>query len=214
MMVAIPAWYAGRIPAPFDRTAGMFEFSNFAHTFDRALPYAILPATLFLIRLLNRKDRYELSPAVISCGSLLFAYYLCGQNITVLFVPIPLLVGYTLFRLFLIHPVANLQVSPAAGAVGAFLEMKDREVLAKQRKKALDKKFAQAEIAPPTYELGVSDIKQFTDSGGPESGLSGGSQAGRIFSLGPQSGPWDNATAFWRLFRGSQKRKSKAGKGI
>src|ERR1700745_3970820 len=71
--------------------------------------------------------------------------------------------------------------------------MRNRQALARQRRKTLEKKFVQAEIAPATYDMGVADTNEFLHTATAEFGPIKSSNAGKIFSLGPELGPWHNA---------------------
>jgi hypothetical protein len=189
MVAAIPAWYAGGQSTSNFTSPGVFDFSNFAFRFDSLLPYAIVPIIIAIVRLLNRNDAYQLTASIISCGSLLFAYYLCGQAVLVLFIPIPMIMGYYLFRRFLLAPSA-ISAAGQVSSVEDFLKRQMDLALGSQRRKSLDKKFGSGDLTYSIYRRAIAQLKAAM---GVDETLSTRNPAPSIFSTGAGGGPWGDA---------------------
>jgi hypothetical protein len=193
MIAAIPAWYAGGESNSNPRSPNVYDFSNFAFTFDALLPYVTVPIIIAIMRLLNPHDHYQQNTAinatVLSCGSLLFAYYLCGQAILLLFVPIPMLVGYFLFRRFLVLRSTAPRIGTAL-SVKDFLKKQTDGALAFQRKKSLDKKFGSGDMSYSVYRRSVAQLQR---AFGLDDTFRTNEDTTSIFSTGAGGGPWRDA---------------------
>jgi hypothetical protein len=188
MIAAIPAWYATGPSNSDSRSPDVFDFSNFAYSFDSLLPYMIVPAIIAIMRLLNRNDDYRLSATIMSCGSLLFAYYLCGQAVVILFIPIPMIAGYYLFRKFLVVP--TIDTDAAVPTVKDFLKKQTDGALAAQRKKTLDKKFGVGDLTYSVYRRAVAQLKSAM---GVDDTFRAPTDTLSIFATGAGGGPWRDA---------------------
>lgn len=198
MLMAVPAWYAANGLRQPGRAPELFDFSQFAHQVDRLLPFLILPGLLAVMHFTNRKNSYHLHPGAIACGSLVFAYYLCGQTATLFFVPIPMLLGWALFRKFLLR--RNLEVAHpvAPGVVESYVELQRIKVSANERRKTLEKKFEQAKSTAADFRKGIQDVKRFLRRSNLEFKSRARTKNPQVFNLGPRPDPWSNALASLR----------------
>jgi hypothetical protein len=198
MLMAVPAWYASNGLRQPGRVPELFDFSQFAHQVDRLLPFLILPGLLAVMHFTNRKNSYHLHPAAIACGSLVFAYYLCGQTATLFYVPIPLLLGWALFRKFLLRRNPDLVHPMAPSVVESYVELQRINASANERRKTLEKKFEQAKSTVADFRKGIQDVKRFLRRSNVEFKSKARTNNAQVFNLGPRPDPWSNALASLR----------------
>jgi hypothetical protein len=161
------------------------------------LPLVALVAVLVFLRKSNPTDRFELSEGERAAGALVFAFYLCGETTNLLLVPIPLLLGYHLYRhRLLIGPNDLKSAHPGfdkSTALAALIKLKNAEHLRRAFRRNAEKKYTEGEMTRDAFEDGlVTADKHVADA---QAALPMGEEELReqIFARGPGTGPWDNA---------------------
>jgi len=169
--------------------------TTLARHIDDLLPYLLALGCILFLRELNRPDVFGFPrKETLRIGALLFAFFLAGRTTNLLFIPVPLLLGWWLFRYFAVRPENPSQ--PAADMVEqirSFLNYRRSTPILNDLRSAVENKFRKAEISLADYKEKLSEVDalqhQLTGA------LPGGEQQAeaQIFNYGPGSGPWQNA---------------------
>ncbi len=162
------------------------------------LPSALLIGLITFLRKSNPADEFELRAEAVSIGAILFAYYLCGRTTSLLFAPVPLLLGWYVFTRW-----ALLERVPFAAPKSAFalqelvrklLDYKQARQLSASLQRNLEKKYAQGDLPLPDLQNKMKDSQAYV-RGALEALPNGGEAEAKqkIFGHGPELGPWANA---------------------
>lgn len=124
------------------------DLADLAYVIDDLLPYALLVGMVLFLRMSNPDDRFELGADARRVGALLFAFYLSGRTANLLFVPVPLLVGWYVFTRWLARGGAAEAADPAARQilVGGLLYHRRTQALVEDLRKGLGKKYAEGAL--------------------------------------------------------------------
>jgi hypothetical protein len=94
--------------------------TTLARHIDDLLPYLLALGCILFLRELNRPDVFGFPrKETLRIGALLFAFFLAGRTTNLLFIPVPLLLGWWLFRYFAVRPENPSQ--PAADMSNKFV---------------------------------------------------------------------------------------------
>jgi hypothetical protein len=169
------------------------RFTTLAYSVDDLLPYALLPGIVVLIRLLNRKDGFHLSSGSVLAGALLFSFYLTGRTSNLLFIPIPLLVGYYLFTRWTLALDAAPRLAVTPEIVSRLVKYKQSVSLARSLERAIEKKYTAGDVTLEDYRKKVAESKRAECEAAAQLKVAVGTTSPEIFTYGPESGPWENA---------------------
>jgi len=127
---------------------------------DDLLPYLLALGCILFLRELNRPDVFGFPrKETLRIGALLFAFFLAGRTTNLLFIPVPLLLGWWLFRYFAVRPENPSQ--PAADMVEqirAFLNYRRSTPILNDLRSAVENKFRKAEISLADYKEKLSEV--------------------------------------------------------
>lgn len=194
IMISLPMRYlAGAERAASD--AG--DLQLLASRIDTLLPYALLIGLLSFLRKSNPDDRFDLQAEAISIGTILFAYYLTGRTANLLFVPFPLLVGWLIFKRWVLVSPAIVGASTASHSaselVRRLLDCKQARRLSDNLRNSLEKKYTQGDLALADMQKKIAESQEHLAK--TQAALPAGERAAKrqIFGQGPEPGPWANA---------------------
>jgi len=174
------------ITGPYEANVAYTIIQAF-YLLDRLLPFALLIGAATLVRLLNRRDSFDVSPGEIYVGTLVFAWYVSGHSATLLFIPVPFLLAWFLFRHWLVGREQHAAASPAL--VRKFIEDRHAKSRLENLQKGLDKALGEGELKLSEYQ---ERLKEGQEAAASLAAGSDGSET-RILAGGPEGGPWQNA---------------------
>jgi len=171
---------------------------SFFDDISYSLRYLILfPIYLFLKHIAS-KDDFDIQPTEIMLTGMLFAFYLCGQSTNLLLVPIPLLLGWYLFKEHLMVTSNNINASMTspqkrADTVARLLAVKEAQRLQHGYKKQGEKAYTSGELKRDAYEDGMKLAKEHIANAKASLAMTEYKARETIFTLGPEPGRLSNA---------------------
>jgi hypothetical protein len=176
---------------------GVYDLTELTIHIDALLPYALIGGVLLFLKLLNQEDTHELSEHALGIGALLFAFYLTGRAAHLLFIPIPLLLGWYVFRRWVITTPGSmgtlLWTSPTRAIVQPFLDYKQALRWAHSLRSNVEKKYAQGDITLAEMRGKLQDVEQLATQRENALPVKPTAIKQLIFANGPENGPWANA---------------------
>ena len=174
-----------------DHEASMYTFTGFFYLMDWLLPYALLGGAVVLVRLLNRDDRFELTSGEHQLGALLFAWYVSGHGSSLLFIPVPFLLAWYMFRRWLIVP-SYQPVSLSPSVLSRLLAERRARTRLEGLQKGLDKKLSQGELTLSEYKARLKEAQAEATNAAAVLVAETKGIPPHIFSKGPEDSPWRN----------------------
>ncbi len=200
------------------RTVSIYDLNALAIGIANLLPYALLLGLVIYLRNLSRKDQFELGAEAIRAGTLLFAYYLIGRATSLVFAPIPILLGWFIFTRFVLVERVSLPAivagEEARSLVRRLLDFKTARESLYSLQKSLRKKYAQGDIDLDKLNANIaasqarvketenalpkdtSEVKRKIFGYGPEPNPAANAKIavlyGMVFSIPFQAGKWLN----------------------
>ncbi len=191
------------------RAVSIYDLSALALGIANLLPYALLIGLfVYLGKYLSKAQSarpFELGPEAISIGTILFAYYLIGRATSLLFAPLPILLGWFIFTRGVLVERVQLEAAVAGDQarllVRRLLDFKTAQEELYGLKKNLRKKFTQGELDPKKLEEGLAAGQQRVEDMGnaiKAAAENEGKAKQKIFGHGPTLSPTENAkVALW-----------------
>lgn len=161
------------------------------------LPSALLIGLITFLRKTNPHDRFELRAEAISVGTILFAYYLSGRTASLLFAPVPLLLGWYVFTRWALVERVPFAAPESAFAlqelVRKLLEYKQARHLSASLQRSLEKKYTQGDLTLGDLQSKMKDSQAYVARTAEALPLGEAATKQQIFGHGPEQGPWANA---------------------
>ncbi len=179
------------------RTVSIYDLNALAIGIANLLPYALLLGLVIYLSNLSRKDQFNLGAEAIRVGTLLFAYYLIGRATSLLFAPIPILLGWFIFTRFVL--VERTKLSPAITSeeakalVRRLLDFKAAQEALHSLQKSLRKKYAQGDIDFEKMNSNLTASKTRIEETKATLAEEEGIVKQKIFGYGPEVNPAANA---------------------
>ncbi len=197
LLACLPFGYLLRLATESYLYLDLWFLGDLAMRLDRLLPYALLVAMIFYLGALNREDWFELPRDSVRLGALMFAYYLTGRTANVLFVPLPLLLGYFAFTRVVLGSSlpgeADLDKASARKRIRQLLDYKLAVQLSYRIRPALFKKFQDEALAASEVDTRVRAAENRLEEARSELQVPPDVVRSQIFNWGPENGPWANA---------------------
>ena len=157
------------------------------------LPYAIVIGALVYIRDSNPEDVFQLTAGEIATGALIFAWYVSGHGASILFVPVPFLIAWYIFRYWLIVP-GQPAAAPVSGSVlSRFINERRARSRVEDLQKGLDKKFGQGDLEFSVYKTRLDEAEKDAKYAAAALLNEAGTLTPSVFARGAEPGPWSNA---------------------
>ena len=172
--------------------ANVFTFTGFFYMIDAILSYALLIGIITMIRLANKADTFSLTDTEQYLGAILFAWYISGHSATLLFIPIPFLLAWFLFRHWLMTPGYAAVANPAVVMKKVLDDIRASSRLDDLRK-GLEKKFTEGEIKFTEYKSRVKEAEGDSMLAAAYLAAETGGKTPFVFAAGAEEGPWRNA---------------------
>lgn len=194
VLFSLPMNYVGGTAS--GRTVSIYDLNALAIGIANLLPYALLLGLIVYLSNLSRKDQFLLGPEAIRVGTLLFAYYLIGRATSLLFAPIPILLGWFIFTRFVL--VERIKLAPpitredAQALVRRLLDFKAAHEALHSLQKSLRKKYSQGDIDFDKLNSNLATSKERVDEAAKALGEEGSAKQ-KIFGYGPELSPAANA---------------------
>jgi len=172
--------------------ASIFTFTGFFYILDWLLPYALLIGGVVYIRLANPQDDFQLSGGELQLGALLFAWYVSGHSGSLLFIPIPFLIAWYMFRRWLLV-TAREQIPSSASVLSKLLDERRARARSEDVEKGLNKKLSEGELKLSEYRARLSEAQEEARTASARLVIDTGGAAPHVLSKGPENGPYANA---------------------
>jgi hypothetical protein len=169
------------------------RFTALAYSVDDLLPYALLPGIILLLHKQNRGDSFVLSAGSIAAGALLFSFYLTGRTANLLFIPIPLLMGYYLFKDWSLTAQPAPPLTVTKEIVSRFVKYKESTSRAESLEGALEKKLGSGDLSLEDFRKKTGESRRAEKDAAAMLHIAAGTTSPEIFAYGPEDGPWKNA---------------------
>ena len=171
---------------------------SFFSDLSYSLRYIILIPIYLFLRHIATEDNFESTQTEILMVTMLFAFYLCGQSTNLLLVPIPLLLGWYLFKDHLLMSsesfAARLSSTQSrANTVALLLDVKETQRLQQGYKKQGEKAYTSGDLERDAYEAGMELAAERVKDAKTALGMSERDARESLFALGPGPGRWSNA---------------------
>jgi hypothetical protein len=167
---------------------------------DYLLPYVLAVGIIRLMKCLNPQDSFVIPTDLIySLGGLLFAFYLTGRTADVLFIPVPILLGWWLFRRMAIRAddaeIVTTSDRDKSAEFAALVEYRRAQPLVQELRESVEGKLKKAELSVADYQAKMSEAETLLAESAGKLEDSEDRVRERIFGQGPESGPWSNGIA-------------------
>ncbi len=175
-------------------TIDEWNFRSLAFAIDDLLPYILIIGLIVYLKRIRFTNPFELPTDSLEIGTLLFAFYLTGRTANLWFVPIPLFLGYVIFKKWIIHPNPFVIKHIAdKNLVKNLLEFRRASRMNQLLKRNLEKKYSQGDIALKDMNNKIKESDDFVRQ--LKEGLKKDQPTTQqiIFGLGPEGNPWQNA---------------------
>ena len=157
------------------------------------LPYAIVIGALVYVRDSNPEGLFQLTTGEIATGALVFAWYVSGHGASILFIPVPFLIAWYIFRYWLIVP-EQPAAQPVTGSVlSRFINERRARSRVEDLQKGLDKKFSQGDLEFSVYKTRLDEAEHDAKYAAAALLNEAGTLTPRVFARGAEPDPWSNA---------------------
>lgn len=178
---------------------GLDALQSMASGIDALLPYALLLGLVMLLRRYSPPHNRSLPPGAVEVGALLFTFYvtyLTGRADNLLLLPVPLLLGYLLFKYVLLAPSgADLPLTSAerSGLIQALLSYKQARRWVSTQQRTLEKKFSGGDKPLNEFRQEYEEGQKYLQEAAASVKLDPLTAEKVIFNYGPEVTPWRNA---------------------
>jgi len=181
----------------FGDTSALFELT---WDFDNLLPYLLVVGCILLIRHLGASSKFDFPRSeILQVGALLFAFFLAGRTSNLLFIPIPLLLGWWMFRKFAIQKEKVFEsLKKPSEQIQSFLHYKRTIPVVEDLVSTVENKLRKADISVTDYKSKVSEAEKMRKELDDSVGDGADSISNLIFGCGPGASPWENAATAMR----------------
>lgn len=169
----------------------LYGFVALVQDLGRLLPYALLAGVLLLVKCHNTGDRHALSEPEIHLGALVFAWYVSPGNSTVLFIPLPFLMAWFIFRRWLLVSRTADRTSTVERLTAYIDERRARSRL-ESMQRGLDKKFSEGDLKLADYNARLAEGEAMLAAASARLAAVAPGGADDLFAAGPESGPMAN----------------------
>lgn len=172
------------------------DLTALAYAIDRLLPYALLLGMVLFLKNSNPSDGLEISQEARRVGALMFAFFLAGRTANLVFVPVPLLIGWYSFTRWLAapRPIPGAPDTPARRRlIASLLEYRRTRGLVDDLRKGLGKKYADGTVSLTEYRMKLNEGERHVAQAAAALDGHVATTKERIFGQGPGAGPWANA---------------------
>jgi hypothetical protein len=163
---------------------------------DDLLTMTIIIGMLVFIRRMNPDDSFELHKDIENVGALIFAFYLAGRASSLLYVPIPLILGWLMFRYWVLDPAgwaAQTLIQRPQKTVAKIIAYKRASRLTQALKKSLEKKYSDGQLDRAAFEQKSADRVKYLEDKKKQLPDDRGVAKRAVFARGSENGPWENA---------------------
>lgn len=180
------------------RMVSIYDLNALAIGIANLLPYALLLGLVVYLRNLSNKHQFDLQAEALRAGTLLFAYYLIGRATSLLFAPIPILLGWFIFTRFVLVERLKLPErmtsADAKQLVQRLLDFKSAQDALHSLKRSLRKKFSQGDIDfdKLNTNLAASEARM-VETKNALAHVEEEDVKQKVFGYGPESNPAANA---------------------
>ena len=175
--------------------ANQWTFVDLYRQVEPYLPVLLLLAIYQFMRFENPRSRFWITPGEYGMGALLFSFYLCGGSANLLSIPLPLMLGYYLYRRHLFtRPRGPREFRRFdLSALDLLATLKDAQNLERVYRKGAEKKYSEGELSREDFEKGLALAESRVAAAKAALPCDEDEVRRRAFSIGPGAGPHGNA---------------------
>ena len=179
------------IGSPFE--TNVFTVTNLFYFAGWLLPYALAIGALVYVRESNPEGSFQLTTGAIATGALVFAWYIGGHGASILFIPVPFLIAWYIFRYWLMVPEPPA-AQPVTGCILArYINERRARSHVEDLRKGLDKKFGQGDLDFSQYKTRLNEAEHDAKYAAAALLNEAGTLTPRVFARGAGPDPWSNA---------------------
>jgi hypothetical protein len=157
------------------------------------LSYALIIGAIAYVRNSNLHGSFQLTAGEIAVGALVFAWYVSGGRASILFIPLPFLIAWYVFRCWTVVPEQSADPQVTGPILSCYINERRAHSRLEDLQKGLDKRFSQGDLKYTEYRTRLSEAENDAKLADAALLNQAGTLKPRVFSRGAETDPWSNA---------------------